>query len=334
MLITYSMKKLFYLFIVCMFFYFIKYPSRALLASQNGILLWFNQILPTLLPFSILSNVLLSAWGKNRPTERRFLRINMWEWFVILCGLCFGFPIGSKLAADIYAGGNTTKKRAQILAAFTNNMSPAFVGSYVCTSVLGRPDLIFLIYAVLYGPPLVIGCLRLCLDSGRHPHSQTGEAGAEHAYSGMADHPGQGRLASQKNTASRFQIDMQIIDAGIMNSFLTLMKLCGYIVIFSITADMILHIRFLPGLSGTILVGLTEVTNGIAQLSHLTYPEPVKILLAVLFLSLGGLSGIAQTGAMLSPCGLPMKNYIRSKLLYMSCSVICLCILFFSGCLL
>jgi hypothetical protein len=299
------MKKLFYLFIGCMFFYFIKYPSRALLASQNGILLWFNQILPTLLPFSILSNILMSVWGKNTPTDRKFLRISIWEWFVILSGLCFGFPIGSKLSADIYAGGHTTKERAQILAAFTNNMSPAFVSTFVCTGVLGRPELILPVYAMLYGPPLVIGCLRLAQTDPGTPM----------------------RPVPQKNTASRFQMDMQIIDAGIMNSFLTLMKLCGYIVMFSITADIILHIRFLPGPVKTMIVGLTEVTNGIAQLSHLLYPDSAKILLAVLFLSLGGLSGIAQTNAMLSPSGLTIKNYIRSKLVYMSCSM-AICLLF------
>jgi hypothetical protein len=304
------MKKLFYLFVGCMFFYFIRYPSRALLASQNGILLWFNQILPTLLPFSILSNILMAVWAKTNPTDRKFLRIDMWEWFVIASGIFFGFPIGSKLTADIYAGGHTTKERAQILAAFTNNMSPAFVSAYVCAGILKRPDMVPLMYAVLYGPPLVIGCLKLSLG--------TTEASA-----------GQPLSTLHKNTASRFQIDMQIIDAGIMNSFLTLMKLCGYIVMFSITADMILHIRTLPSLVKTMVVGLTEVTNGIAQLSSLAYPEPIKILLAVLFLSLGGLSGIAQTNAMLSPCGLPIRNYIRSKLLYMSCSVvICLCMLY------
>jgi hypothetical protein len=297
------MKKLFYLFIGCMFFYFIKYPSRAFQASQSGLLLWFNQILPTLLPFSILSNVMILVWEKSPVSDRHFLRINVWEWFVILCGLCFGFPIGSKLTADIYSRGYTTKKRAQILSGFANNMSPAFVSTFVCTSVLGHPDLILPMYGILYGPPVIIGCLMLFLAE-----SET---------------------ASHKKTASRFRIDMQIIDAGITNSFLTLMKLCGYIVMFSITADLILHIRVLPAGLRTILVGLTEVTNGIAQLSFQTYPDSVNILLSVLFLSLGGISGIAQTNAMLAPSGLPIRNYIRFKLLYMSCSaMICLCSLF------
>jgi hypothetical protein len=121
---------------------------------------------------------------------------------------------------------------------------------------------------------------------------------------------------------------MQIIDAGIVNSFLTLMKLCGYIVMFSITADIIRQFRFLPGQVRYLLIGLTEVTCGLGQLQGAPYSDAVKLLLAVLFLSLGGLSGAAQTGACLAPGGLSLKKYLRSKLLYTCCSIgCCLCLL-------
>ena len=56
------------------------------------------------------------------------------------------------------------------------------------------------------------------------------------------------------------------------------------------------------------------------------------MLMAVLFLALGGLSGLAQTNSMLSQTGLPITSYIRFKLLYAACSVlVCLCMLLFGG---
>jgi hypothetical protein len=64
------------------------------------------------------------------------------------------------------------------------------------------------------------------------------------------------------------------------------------------------------------------------MLSIAAFSESEKLLLAVLFLSLGGLSGIAQTNAMLTPSGLRIKNYICEKTLYTSCSLLlCLCFL-------
>ena len=285
-----------------MFFYFIIYPSKAFLASSNGILLWFNQILPTLLPFSILSNVMLAVNGSSQHARRSFAGITGWEWFVIICGTFFGFPIGSKLTADIYKNGETSSDRARILCAFTNNMSPAFVSSFVCCNILKDSSLILPVFLVLYMPPILIGCILL----SRQPME----------------------LVVPKKSASRFQIDMQIIDAGIVSSFVTLIKLCGYIVMFSITADLFVHIRFLPEPIRYLMVGITEVTNGTAQLAYIAYSKQVKLLLAVLFLAFGGLCGLAQTNSMLAATDLSIISYIRFKLLYTACSVLlCLCML-------
>lgn len=287
-----------------MLFYFIKYPSNAFLASQRGILLWFNQILPVLLPFSILSNLLLSGNNDKYRGNQQILRINLWEWFVIVCGLFFGFPIGSKLTSDICKKGYTNQERAGILCAFTNNMSPVFVSNFVCNNILHKPNIVIPFFISLYLAPLCIGCLLLffCpLNNFNH-----------------------------KNTASRFQLDMQIIDAGIINSFVTLIKLCGYIVMFSITADLFLQIQIIPDTIKAIIIGLTEVTNGIAHLPALAISNHAKIILAVFFLSFGGLCGIAQTNSMISPCGLSIGKYIKNKILYSSVSVVvCIILLFF-----
>lgn len=288
-----------------MFFYFFAYPIEAFSASQAGVLLWFHQILPTLLPFCILSNVLLAIW--NHSTEnnaKQFCRISKYEWIVIICGMMFGFPIGSKLSADICKNGYISKERAQILCVFTNNMSPAFVSNFVCNQILQNNTYMIPMFLLLYGPPLLVGCVQLAAT--------------------------QNTIVSHKKSASRFQFDMQIIDTGIVSSFVTLIKLCGYIVMFSITADFISHIRFLPSLFRYLLIGFTEVTNGIAQLSYMPYPDSVKFLLALVFLSLGGLSGLAQTNSVLSGSGLKITKYMMLKICYTTMTLaIYLCILFF-----
>ena len=37
------------------------FPAHALTGAKNGLLLWFNQVLPSILPFLILSTILLST---------------------------------------------------------------------------------------------------------------------------------------------------------------------------------------------------------------------------------------------------------------------------------
>ena len=115
-----------------MILYFLIYPQNALMASRRGLTLWFEQILPTLLPFSVVSYIILHSnlfSQSARTKNHNFLRIQPEEWYVIFCGFLFGFPIGSKLSADLYEHHRITRKRAQVRACFTNNLSPVFVTS-------------------------------------------------------------------------------------------------------------------------------------------------------------------------------------------------------------
>jgi len=110
---------------------------------------------------------------------------------------------------------------------------------------------------------------------------------------------------------------MQIMDAGIISGFESLIKICGYIVIFSIVTEIITAtISFLvsePPILITFLLGNLEITNGIQLLSECDMTEYLTYILAIQALSFGGLSGIAQTGSILSSSGLSMHKYIIGK---------------------
>ncbi len=355
--------------------YFISCPQDAFAASCSGILLWFEQILPALLPYSILSNIILAS-GLFTPTGNsssdqsavvgnsssyrasadnnrqaqlaisdtwRFrLPITPAELFVMICGFAFGFPIGSKLAADLCAKGIISRDRAQLLAAFTNNMSPAFVCNYVLTYSLNRSDLQLQTFLLLYGIPLIYGLLGLTLPvilsklkyknsiSKKHsgnktPYKRSRKSGyktTDSRIQSSVDHTASSRTRScstsgseNRTPASRFHIDMQIVDTGITQSFETLIRLCGYIVIFSILAHIIWQFSFAGKATQILLTGVLEVTNGIGTLPESGLPEQVRYLLALGFLSFGGLSGIVQTGSMIKPADLSLRNYCRDKVI-------------------
>jgi hypothetical protein len=118
-----------------------------------------------------------------------------------------------------------------------------------------------------------------------------------------------------KKSASRFQLDMQIIDAGILSGFQTLIKLCGYIMFFSIGVKMLEEITFLPDILKVMCIGLTEVTNGVVALAKLSVSTGIRYILVIFFLSFGGLSGLAQTGSMIQTAGLSLPEYLRDKIL-------------------
>lgn len=284
------MKKILFAFIILiMIFYFILDPVTALEASRRGLSLWFEQILPTLLPFSILSYVVLSSnllSGSGKRGHHAF-PIGSLEWYVIVCGFLFGFPIGSKLSADLYREGQISRKNATILCCFTNNLGPAFI-----TTAMGEMlelSFDYRFYLLLYGVPFVIGILTLIIY---------GE-----------------KLPVKKNTASRFHLNMQIVDAGILNGFETLIKICGYIMMFSILSELIKTIPFGNPSLKLILIGCTEITNGIAELSTFSCGTSTKYLLAIFFFTFNGISGLFQTSSVLSNTDLSIKHYLTAKLI-------------------
>ena len=186
------MKKFVFIFLCCiLFLFFICFPHAAVSASKQGLRLWFTQILPTLLPFCVLSYVIL----RSEILPKKFSTC-----YIVLCGFLFGFPIGCKLTADFYSSKYISREKASALCCFTNNLSPVFVITAIqeILQLPLSPVYVFFFYVI----PFLYGMSMLLLYH-RTPSS------------------------TQKETASRFHMDMQIIDAGIMHGFGTLIKICG-----------------------------------------------------------------------------------------------------------
>lgn len=268
--------------------FFILFPQNALSASKQGLTLWFEQILPTLLPFSVLSYVVLRSNLFDGTSTRKHRKISNEEWYIILCGFLFGFPIGSKLTADLYREGRIPRKRAQYLCVFTNNLSPVFVVSVLHEILHLQVKLSF--YLLLYGIPFLYGLVLLLRIASSEPHKQ-------------------------KNTASRFQITMQIVDAGIINGFETLIKICGYIMMFSILTQMLLSVPWSHTVIPVLLSGCLEVTTGVATLGQSDITDSYKYILALFMLSLNGICGLCQTASILSQTNLSMRSYCKHKLI-------------------
>ena len=151
-----------------------------------------------------------------------------------------------------------------------------------------KPNLPF--YLLLYGIPFLYGIILLLFKD------------SEDTY-------------KQKNTASRFQINMQIVDAGIINGFETLIKVCGYIMMFSILTQMLLSVPWNHTIIPVLLSGCLEVTTGVATLGQSDITGSYKYILALFMLSFNGICGLCQTASILSQTNLSMRSYCKHKLI-------------------
>ena len=118
---------------------------------------------------------------------------------------------------------------------------------------------------------------------------------------------------------------MQIVDAGIISGFESLIKICGYIVMFSLVSRMLFLLWQSTSLPAIIIIGNLEITNGITLLTQAHFlQDDLRYLLAIQFLSFGGLSGLAQTASILKPSGLPIRDYVIGKIILTLFLIVCL----------
>lgn len=289
------MKKKLSIFIILLFILFILiYPSDCAKAAADGLILWYENILPALLPFSIFSNILIQSGYLDdilfaaSPVLSRLFFHHPQAAYPIIAGFLFGFPIGSKTTADMLREGKLNKKEANILCAMCNNISPAFVSGYILAASLGLYDKTWSTYAVLYLPPLISGLFLLKRQKVHDPYT---------------------------NPPSKSNINFQIIDTGIMNGFETLLKLGGYVMLFSLLTQMCVHIAGDQEFTLLSLTGLTEITNGIHVAARSSLPLKYKYPVMVAMTAFGGLSGLAQTASMIKGTGISMRFYITFRLI-------------------
>lgn len=288
------MKKIvFTCVLLVLIIYSFFFPEITVNAARNGIQIWFHQILPALLPFTILSTILVkSNFLKSFKGNANLIAVIL----TMTCGFIFGFPVGAKLSSDFYKQKLLTEKQAIFLAITTNNFSPMYVCGFAIPLLFPTTEYTISTYIFLYLIPLIIATIYLLLDARRWENDTT---------------------PTQELPSSSFQINMQIMDAGIISGFESLIKICGYIVIFSIVTEIITAtISYLvsePPILITFLLGNLEITNGIHLLSECNMSENITYILAIQALSFGGVSGIAQTGSILSSSGLSMHKYIIGK---------------------
>ena len=351
-------KKLIFVCLIIFTGYILIFPQDAVAAAATGLNLWYEKILPTLLPFTILSYILIHSGYLqyiNRlfaPILCRLFPVSDNGAFILLSGFLFGFPMGSKNCAELLKCGKIDKKEADVLFVITNNISPVFISSYILCQQLQMPSLIIISYLVLYLPPLVIGEFllhkvsheRCRLRQNSSPRSayeslrtlSSRPTKIKNPLAGFDAHErcrlrqnssprgahitGHFFCEAKKMPASGSQMNFKIIDAGIMNGFETLTRLGGYIMLFSMIASIT---QKLPLSSQTrlLLTGIAEITNGINLLPASIESMQWQYILAMTFTAFGGLSGIAQTSSMIKDTGLSLKNYCILKLLLTGCSL-------------
>ena len=140
--------------ILLLLLFLLRYPQEALSASRDGLGLWLNTLIPTLLPFLILTGFLIRTGTADKLTSpaRSFWKICIgitpFGAYALILGLLCGYPMGAKITSDMYRHGKIGKREAEYLLTFTNHASPVFISTYlvhICLKDQTDREIVYLI---------------------------------------------------------------------------------------------------------------------------------------------------------------------------------------------
>lgn len=291
--------------------YMLLFPKKVLADSLAGLDLWFHTVLPSLLPFMILSNVLIGANVVSqlmRPFSgffRHVLGLSPEGGYAWLLGLFCGFPMGARLTGDMYRQHRISREEAVYLLTFANQSSPMFLSTYIVLHGLGDSTLTLPVFVIFYASAFLTSLVFRIRSRrfGLPPSKPKKEVPEQTSYGNL-------------------------LDTSIMNGFEIITRLGGYIILFSILAGIVLQLPAPLRTAAPFLSGLTEITTGIHTISGTTLPLQVKFTAIVCCTAFGGFSTVAQTSCMLNGTGLSIFTYLKGKLVNAAVAGL-LCLFFF-----
>lgn len=302
------------------------FPKLSLEGARNGLLLWYQTVLPTLLPFMICTNLVVSMNAMKlltapfAPVFKRVFRLSDPGCFVLLTGILCGYPMGAKNCSDLLEQGCLSLPEARCLYAVSNFPSPMFLAGYMMAkasqtaeSQLTLP--FWKIAAAVYLPVLPMFFLAAALY---------GYDGAIKIHD-KADDKIQVRRQDRERGAqdrSPYQASPSLpLDEALSSSISVMVRIGGYLMLFSILARFIGIIFPAGSFLTCLLVSAAEMTTGMEAVSQRVWGFP-GVLLIVGAGTFGGLSGAFQVRSVTKNAGCSIRHYILWKTMH--CLLACL----------
>ncbi len=307
---SFKIKKLIYtLFFLLLITLILTNAPKSTYYALQGLNLWFSRMIPSLLPFMIISGIMVrlqlteSFVSVIHPLLTPIWRVQKNVTYAMVMGFLCGFPMGARVTCDLLKRNQITQMEAEFLLAFCNNIGPVYFTGFVLP-LLNR-KLLFPYLFGMYGLPFLYGLfLRYTV------------------YKKLSSN---GPKIQNQTQTNHFSLLEQIDDA-ITTSIQGILSLGGYMILFNLlnlipvclldlmqhipafrvlTADNSLFFKELPSLFAPIL----EITGGLFMLGE------QMPLYSLLLLPFGGLCCIAQTYSIIRNSGLSIHSYVYHKLI-------------------
>lgn len=290
------------------------YPKESLNAAEGGINLWIFVVMPSLFPFFIISDLLISLRIPENiarlftPIARFLFKTSGYGAYVFIMSIFSGYPTGAKITSELVLSRKITPMEGQRILTFSSTSGPLFIIGAVGAGMFKSTEAGYIIFICHILGAIINGIL-----FGFFNKSTPKEK----------DFSNKAFILNNNLPAGN------IMSKAIINSLYTSGFIGGYIILFSVIISMLDRIDFFSCISslfkvfmpksisifpGIILKTSLEISNGCKIISTLPYSFELKLILSSFIIAFSGFSVIGQVSSIIGKTNIKLKAYILGKL--------------------
>lgn len=315
-----------------MAFSMIALPKESFDASIRGLHMWWEIVFPSLFPFFVISELLISFGVVTfmgvilEPLMRPLFRVPGVGGFAWAMGMATGFPAGANITAKLRKENEISNVEAERLISFTNSSGPLFIFGAVSVGFFGNPSLGIILAATHYLGNFSVGIMmRFYRKNQKMSQKQT--TLSPNILSKALRELHRTRLKNKKPIG-------KLLGDAVISSIHTLLMIGGFIILFSVVNRLLLYLDIttfignylefifsliqLPGeLSIPLIAGIFEITLGNQLTSEVLEANLMeKVILASFILGFSGLSVHAQVASIIAETDIRFKPFFIARIFH------------------
>lgn len=326
-----KLKNYIFPFVFLLFTVFLIFFSNSnISAAKTGLDLFANSVIPSLFPFFVATELLshtniIPLLGSyfNRFMKPLF-NIRGEGSFALIMGLISGYPVGAKIACNFRKNNVCSKEECERLLSFTNNSGPLFIVGTVGITMFKSSTIGILLLITHILAALTVGIVfRFWKSDGFFSGFKHKKLHRQYRSSSDVFNYSSSSTVNLSNLGG-------ILGESISNSISTLLTIGGFVVLFSVIISILQNSHFLNlfafvfeafgipfDIGSSTLLGMIEITNGIACISTIALKKiSINIIIIAFLLGFGGISVMLQVWSIVSKTDLSIKPYVFGKLLH------------------
>lgn len=312
------LPAIFCIFTICL----VIFSQSNLSAAKSGLTLWANNVVPSLLPFFIATellsytNVVSKVSKLLNPIMKPIFNLPGCGAYAFIMGIISGYPIGAKIVTKFREDNLCSVAEAERLLAFTNNSGPLFIIGTVGITMFGNTTIGILLFITH-----LLACISVGIVFRFWKYNDKKASIKSTTY-------------NNENNIVSFSNLGEVLSKSILSAINTVVVIGGFVVLFSVILSILQNSNTLNtvssilspifkifGISNTnfingLLSGIIELTNGVKIISSIPYKQiSFNIILCAFLLGFAGISILLQVFSITSKSDISIKPYIIGKIL-------------------